>query len=52
MDPSVKLIIWLVFLVLGCFGTVYGPLGGGRYWGTGGGLCLFIAILMLHFMKF
>jgi hypothetical protein len=45
-------IIWLVFLALGCFGPVYTLNGGNRYFGWGGSLFLFIAILMVKLVAF
>lgn len=46
------LIIWLVFLALGCFGGVYGIYNNRQVFGYSGGLCLFIAILLLKFVAF
>lgn len=49
---AVVLIIWLVFLAVGCFASPYGFYNGVRWVGWGGNVCLFIAILMVKLMSF
>jgi hypothetical protein len=45
--------VWFLILAAGCFGGIRAITpGGNAYWGWGGGVCLFLAILALKLFTF